>query len=243
MRMRSRFMATALVIAFSLGSAVCTQAMPSDVGGTWNAEPQYVSQPQNPYWDGYVAHWNGAINAEKYEIQLHRNGAVASTDTTANTHISYKTLLQQSGEYTFRVRAISIDGYASDWSVYSENHHVSGYDANRHNSATYEPSQGPGANPYSPGTVKYGWTRSNDGYFWLWKDNNGSYAKNTFRTIDGNMYYFDSNGYMFTGWMALNNTTYYFFGNGIMAVGNQEIDGRIYHFSDQPGPNYGAQTR
>lgn len=243
MNRKRKTAAVALVLAFAIGGASGVQAMPSDVGGMWNAEPQYAAQPQDPYWNTYTAHWSAADNAVKYEIQLYRNGALASTDTTANTHISYRTLMQNSGEYTFRVRAYSIDGYAGSWSSYSENHHVSGYDADRHNSATYEPSQGPGANPYSAGSAKYGWVRSSDGYFWLWKDMGGTYAKDTFRTIDGNMYYFDGNGYMFTGWLSLNNATYYFFGNGTMAVGPQEIDGRTYYFSDQPGPNYGAQVR
>lgn len=243
MNMRRKAVTMALVFALSVGGAVSAQAMPSDVGGTWNGEPQYASQPQDPYWDNYTAHWAASSNAVKYEIQLHRNGALASTDTTSNTHISYRTLMQESGEYSFRVRAYSIDGYASAWSSYSENHHVSGYDPDRHNSATYEPSQGPGANPYSPGSTSYGWVRSSDGYFWLWKDGNGGYAKDTFRTIDGNTYYFDSNGYMFTGWLAINNATYYFYGNGTMAVGEQDIDGRICYFSDQPGPNYGEQVR
>lgn len=243
MRMKSRVIAAALMMALSAGAAFSAQAMPSDVGGTWNADPIYPSQPQGAYWDGYTAHWSAAANAVKYEIQLHRGGSVASTDTTSNTHISYKTLMQNSGEYTFRVRACSVDGYVSEWSSYSENHHVSGYDPDKHHAATYEPSQGPGANPYAPGSTRYGWTRSSDGYFWLWKDSGGDYARNTFRNIDGNTYYFDSNGYMFTGWLSLDNAVYYFFHNGTMAVGGQEIEGRTYYFSDQPGPNYGAQIR
>lgn len=235
--------AAALMLAFSTGSALSAQAMPSDVGGTWNGEPHYASQPQNLYWDTYTAHWGASDNAVKYEIQLYCNGSPASNDTTSNTHISYHTLMKQSGEYTFRVRAYSAEGDASGWSAYSENHHVSGYDAQKHSSATYDSSQGPVANPYSSGSVSYGWVRSGDGYFWHWKDSDGVYVRNTFRTIDGNTYYFDSNGYMFTGWMSLDNATYYFYGNGTMAVGNQEIDGRICYFNDQPGPGYGAQTR
>ena len=242
MNVKRKAAATVLLIALSVGSAFSAQAMPSDVGGTWNAEPQYASQPQGAYWDTYMAHWSAASNAVKYEVQLYRNSTLESTDTTSNTHISYRTLMQQSGEYSFRVRAYSIDGYASAWSSYSENHHVSGYDSERHQNATYVSSQGPGANPYSPGSTAYGWVRSSDGYFWLWKDGSGAYAKDTFRTIDGNTYYFDSNGYMFTGWLSVNNATYYFYGNGTMAVGNQEIGGRLYHFSNQLGPNYGAQV-
>lgn len=242
MRMKSKVMAAVLMLALSAGGAFTVQAMPSDVGGTWNGDPQYASQPQNPYWDGHVAHWDASANAAKYEVELLRNGVYASQDSTSNTHISYKTIMQQSGEYTFRVRAYSGDGYASEWSSYSSGHHVSGYDSTKHNSATHNVSDGPGANPYSPASTRYGWVNSNDGFFWLWKDNNGQFVKNCFRTIDGNTYYFDNNGYMFTGWMSLNNATYYFYGNGVMAVGNQEIDGRVYYFSDQPGPNYGAQV-
>lgn len=229
--------------ALVIGAAGTSYAMPSDVGGTWNGEPQYADQPGNTYWDGATAHWGQTYNAVKYEIQLMRGGKLASTDTTTNTHISYRTLMQQSGEYTFRVRAYSVDGIASAWSQTSGNHHVSGYDPQKHQAATNNPSDGPGANPYAPGSVSYGWVRSSDGFFWRWKDANGSYAANIFRFIDGNYYYFDSNGYMFTGWLSLNGNVYYLQGNGVLQVGDSYIDGNYYYFDPTPGPGYGAQVR
>lgn len=244
MKMRSKVIAAALMAALTVGSAFTAQAMPSDVGGTWNGDAVYATQPQNPYWDGHVAHWDASYNVVKYEVELLCNGTHASQDTTSNTHISYKTIMQNPGEYTFRVRAISGDNLASDWSAVSGVHHVSGYDSSRNSGSTHTMSQGPGANPYSAGSTKYGWVNSSDGYFWLWKDNNGQFVTNCFRTIDGNTYYFDQNGYMFTGWMCLDNSlNYYFFSNGVMAVGEQNIDGQDHYFNTNPGPSYGVQER
>lgn len=231
----------ALTAALSAGGALSVRAMPSDVGGTWNAEPVYAATPMNLYWDGTTARWGATSNAVKYELQLIRGQQTMSVDTTTKTAISYRTLMeQQSGEYMFRVRAYSTDGYVSEWSPYSQGHHISGYDPGKNNNATYVVSEGPGANPYYAPTVKYGWMRSNDGYFWMWRDSQGDYVTEQFRQIDGNTYYFDANGYMFTGWMSLEGATYYFFSNGIMATGRQQIDGRTYSFNDQMGPGYGA---
>lgn len=236
-----RLITAAAAMAIAGAAAFGAYAMPSDVGGTWNAEPQYSAVPENPYWDGSTAHWNAAANAVKYEVQLKRGQTVASTDTTTNTHISYRTLLKESGEYTFRVRSYSVDGMASAWSAVSPDHHVSGYDPEAHRTATYNPSDGPAANPYSPGSVNYGWTRSSDG-LWMWKDRNGDYAKNTFRLIDNNNYYFDPSGIMFTGWLSLDGSVYYFTSNGVMVTGEQRIDGRDYYFNPNPGPGYGTQV-
>ncbi|MDD3252877.1 MAG: hypothetical protein PHV18_09975 [Lachnospiraceae bacterium] len=244
MKTRSKAIAAALVAVLSIGSVFTAQAMPTETDGTWYGDSMYPSQPQNPYWDGHVAHWNSSANAVKYEIEILRNGAFASRDTTSNTHISYKTIMQQSGEYTFRVRAISGENLVSEWSGYSAGHHVSGYNPETYQNASHNQSQGPSANPYSPGSTRYGWVNSSDGFFWLWKDNNGQFVTNCFRTIDGNTYYFDNNGYMFTGWMCLDNSlNYYFYSNGVMAVGEQNIDGRDHYFNASPGPSYGVQER
>ena len=244
MKTGSKVVAAALMAVLSIGTALTAQAMPTESGSTWYGNSVYVTQPQNPYWDGHVAHWDASDNAVKYEVELLNNGDFASQDTTSNTHISYKTIMQQAGEYTFRVRAISGDNQVSDWSVFSSGHHVSGYNADTYNHASHDLSQGPGANPYSAGSTKYGWVNSSDGFFWLWKDNNGQFVKNCFRTIDGNTYYFDNNGYMFTGWMCMNNSlNYYFFSNGVMAVGEQNIDGVDHYFNANPGPSYGIQER
>lgn len=66
------------------------------------------------------------------------------------------------------------------------------------------------------------WKQDNKG--WKYSEGN-SYAKGL-RDIDGKTYYFDSNGYMKTGWIQDNyyGTWHYFYPNGAMA-NNTVIDG------------------
>ena len=64
---------------------------------------------------------------------------------------------------------------------------------------------------------------------WWYKHQDGSYTKNNFEVIKGQTFYFDSNGYMVTGWKQLGSNWYYFNGSGIMVqnnwTGNYYFDG------------------
>ena len=44
---------------------------------------------------------------------------------------------------------------------------------------------------------------------WLYVQEDGSYAKSTWKTIDGKEYYFGAEGYMATGWLKQGSTWYY----------------------------------
>ena len=44
---------------------------------------------------------------------------------------------------------------------------------------------------------------------WLYVQEDGSYAKSTWKTIDGKEYYFGADGYMVTGWLMQGSTWYY----------------------------------
>ena len=44
---------------------------------------------------------------------------------------------------------------------------------------------------------------------WLYVQEDGSYAKSTWKTIDGKEYYFGADGYMVTGWLKQGSTWYY----------------------------------
>ncbi|WP_415299257.1 M14 family zinc carboxypeptidase [Clostridium perfringens] len=54
--------------------------------------------------------------------------------------------------------------------------------------------------------------------------------KSGWQEIEGNWYYFDSNGNMKTGWEEINGYWYYFNNDGIMQTGWQEIGGKWYYF-------------
>lgn len=74
----------------------------------------------------------------------------------------------------------------------------------------------------NPAGASAEWRRDNNG--WWYKEDN-SYAKG-WREIDGKSYYFDSNGYMKTGWIqdSYFGNWHYFHSNGAMAY-NTVIDG------------------
>ena len=53
---------------------------------------------------------------------------------------------------------------------------------------------------------------------WLYQHKDGTHTQNDFETIAGQRYYFDTNGYMVTGWQKINGEDYYFNASGIMAM-------------------------
>lgn len=67
----------------------------------------------------------------------------------------------------------------------------------------------------------------NDGQWW-YRYGDGSYPKEKFDVIGDNVYYFDKNGYMVTGWNCIDKKWYYFNDSGIMAkdiwIGNYYVD-------------------
>lgn len=63
---------------------------------------------------------------------------------------------------------------------------------------------------------------------WWYRYGDGSYPKEKFDVIGDNVYYFDKNGYMVTGWNCIDKKWYYFYDSGIMAkdiwIGNYYVD-------------------
>ncbi|WP_270213687.1 M14 family zinc carboxypeptidase [Clostridium perfringens] len=54
--------------------------------------------------------------------------------------------------------------------------------------------------------------------------------KSGWQEIEGNWYYFNSNGNMKTGWEEINGYWYYFNNGGVMQAGWQELGGKWYYF-------------
>ncbi len=67
---------------------------------------------------------------------------------------------------------------------------------------------------------------------WVYRLDNGSYAKNGWQYLNGCWYYFDGNGYMQTGWIQdSTGNQYYLDSNGAMFT-NAWIEGKYYVGSD-----------
>ena len=97
-----------------------------------------------------------------------------------------------------------------------------------------------GADRNLPSNVN--WQRDTKGWWILNPD--GSYPKSQWLWINNRWYYFNQEGYMFTGWLFYNNAWYYFEENegseqGKMSLGWKEIRDFWYYFSEEVGAENG----
>ena len=86
------------------------------------------------------------------------------------------------------------------------------------------------------------WQRDAKGWWILNPD--GTYPKAQWLWINNCWYYFNQEGYMFTGWLFYNNAWYYFEENegseqGKMSVGWKKLHGFWYYFSEEVGAENG----
>ena len=86
------------------------------------------------------------------------------------------------------------------------------------------------------------WQRDAKGWWILNPD--GSYPKSQWLWMNNRWYYFNQEGYMFTGWLFYNNAWYYFeekegSEQGKMSLGWKEIHGFWYYFSEEVGAENG----
>lgn len=73
---------------------------------------------------------------------------------------------------------------------------------------------------------------------------NGKYAKNAWLNIEGNIYYFKSDGYLQTGWKKYNGRRYYFDAQGVLYhSGWKKISGAKYYLSASTGGAYQGKKK
>ena len=95
------------------------------------------------------------------------------------------------------------------------NEYINGYWFNKNGTWTYK--------------ARASWKHNKSG--WWYGDTKGWYAKNQWLKIDGEDYYFNTKGYMVTGWQKIGNKWYYFKSNGQMAAHETlKIKGTEYYF-------------
>ena len=83
------------------------------------------------------------------------------------------------------------------------------------------------------------WKKDSKGWWLLRGD--GSYPAGAFETVDGEIYYFDANGYMVTGWRLVDSKWYYFAASGVMQTGWKQIGGVWYYFDEDGVMQTGLQ--
>ena len=78
-------------------------------------------------------------------------------------------------------------------------------------------------------------TWMNDGVGWWWKISSGGYAKNETLTLGGNVYRFDQNGYMLTGWVYWDGAWRYHNGAGAQVAGWVNLGGSWFYLMPDTG--------
>ena len=78
------------------------------------------------------------------------------------------------------------------------------------------------------------WQRDNKG--WWIKNSDGSYPRNEWKLVNNSWYFFDSQGYMFTGWLNISGSWYFLntdegSDNGKMVTGWRIVSGKWYYLS------------
>ena len=91
---------------------------------------------------------------------------------------------------------------------------------------------GPASNGNSPGNLNpsdFGWNTVQNK--WKYRNQDGSYAANGWKLIDGKWYLFDMSGNMLTGWQHYGGKDYYLTSSGDMVTGWLEENRKWYYFS------------
>ncbi len=144
-----------------------------------------------------VATWKSPVDA-LYELRLYKGSSlIGDIQKTTNKKFDFREYMQYTGEYYFKVRMLNKDNpdIAGEW---TESNRVSlSIDKANENRSWYENND-------------IGrWYQNDEGkYYYINKDN--TLAKNEWKKVKGEWYYFDDKAYMVTGWKEIDNIWYYF---------------------------------
>jgi len=179
-----------------------------------------------------VAVWSKVENTGYYEVRLFRDGkSVGETWRVQEPRMDFGSQMRRAGTYSYRVRAVNKreEKTKSQWMESMQASYIDEGTAGRlrdqYGSLIPEGATEPGQvtiQNYRPD--QYGWIQDNTG--WWYRNGDGSYTANNWQLIDGKWYYFNSSGYMVTGWIEWNDKSYYCDpANGDMQVSRMIDDG------------------
>ena len=161
------------------------------------------------------AEWDPVPNAGHYEVRLYREGkTIGGLQKATEPKIDFGSLMRKEGTYNFRVRAVNKrnNDVKSEWLDSGATSYIDEETAARFRSQygetipdyITEPSQ---MNQIYYTPDQYGWIRDNVGWWYCNPDK--TYTTSNWQLIDGKWYYFNSSGYMVTGWIDWKGKSYY----------------------------------
>ena len=226
--------------------------------------------PEELEWqDNYTATWDPVDWASSYSVKLYRNGSSAATVSTVNCNFNFWEVMNRTGDYTFKVKAIAGSrSDNSDWSDESEEKYIDEYNKSNgsgtisvtnvttpdgsnntgNNNNSSSSGNGPSTNggSSSGASGSYGWKSDSNGWYYIY---NGSVLKGSWlKDTDGKWYYMDNTGYMHTGWLHDSDNRWYYMNpnaggpKGSMVTGLFTINGNLYYFSPVSGGPLGSMV-
>lgn len=207
-----------------------------------------LDKVEDAYWDDddpAIARWEEVEDASQYEVYLYCDDSKVKEIKTKKTKYNFSKAMTKEGEYTFRVRAVSSSKKYSNgsWSDYSDGTYIDADYAElmKNGGKIDTENSGPGAKEggetTQTGALSQGqWLQDDAG--WWYRRADGSYPKNEWfqDPNGGHWYFFNEQGYMFTGWLDRDGARYYLDANGTpsgaMVTGDKTIDGVDYHFDE-----------
>ena len=149
-------------------------------------------------WDSGsgVVNWEEAEDAEKYRVRLYRNDNMKADEYTTNTWYDFGSVIKAHGEGDYMVKVRAYNGnysgeYTDSDEVYFDEDDVAGLSGTSYNGGS---SSGSAPAASSGGA----WLTDSVGMWYCHPDH--SYTRADWEFIDGYWYYFDSVGYVLTGW-------------------------------------------
>lgn len=165
-----------------------------------NADTRKAAKAAGFGWDAAqkgLAVWAEEPSARYYQVQLIRDGIETGVVRTVyQNHYDFSDQVTEPGAYQFRIRTVNQGNHnKSEWSV-----------------SNVLTVRSDGTFAVAGEYAGAGWQRAADGIRWWWKQEDGTWPSSQWLQIDGKWYYFDSQGYMVTGWHCLDGIWYYFDG-------------------------------
>ncbi|MFR5600981.1 MAG: N-acetylmuramoyl-L-alanine amidase family protein [Lachnospiraceae bacterium] len=218
---------------FALFALVCSCMIGSGVTALADTKPPKMETVTGLFWDGEKAAWDEVEECRRYKVQLYRDTSLVTTVTVRDTKYNFRPKMTRSGDYRFRVRAMTPDGghRDSDWSQISEGYAIDEAFANaieearKVDSAVNKKTED-GGTYVGPGEIHYPeaiWIEDSAG--WWYRNQDGSYPANAWQEIEGKWYFFNGSGYMVTGWVNTNDKWYYCGTDGAMLTNTVTPDG------------------